>query len=301
MIELQTIGQILMLVGIVSKTFIFKKFNLSGILTNVIYYVCVILIVSPFYLYETIISGVKFREKTAERLVTKVITNNAFYKDFNSSKNIVWKSYLENKDLYIIKADIKKERMNYKLYLLTKCLGNECEIEQKNIVILNELDSNNISIDEIKESFFNQRPCNDYLVQEILKSTTRYAFDSFFEKFKRKNISYQNKIDNLSFTDFQEIHDNTNLKDNLMYLNTCSANLEYEVNIQIDDESKKSLNQTFNLFYDYVEQNNENYKFKSSFLYNIYLLNDGKIIAMGMPKKVIDIYKTNKQAIDNSK
>jgi nucleoside-specific outer membrane channel protein Tsx len=84
-----------------------------------------------------------------------------------------------------------------------------------------------------------------------------------------------------------------------MYLNTCSANLEYGVNIEIDDESRISLNQTFNLFYDYVEQNNENYKFKSSFLYNIYLLNDGKITAMGMPKKIVEVYKKNKQILEN--
>lgn len=301
MFDVETIGQILMLIGVISKTYIFRKFNLSGIFTNIIYYISVMLISTPFYLYEPIMSLAKFNQKTSERLVNKVLKDNSFYKDFNSSKNIVWKSYLENKDLYIIKADIKKDKMNYKLYLLTKCSANECEIEQKNIVILNEFDNNNILIDEIKESFFNQRPCSDYLVQEILKFTTTYSFDSFFEKFKRKNISYQHKIDNLSFRDFQKINDKVNLKDNAMYLNTCSANLEYGVNIEIDDESRKSLNQTFNLFYDYVEQNNENYKFKSSFLYNIYLLNNGKITAMGIPRKVLDVYKTNKQVIDNLK
>lgn len=300
-LNLEILSTVIIVLAIIIKEKILSKLNLKGFFPNLIYFLLVIAIVFPLNYFRPSLIFSELDKTTAKDLIKQVI-NNPVFKDFNSIKNVKVKPYWVDENLYNVKADIKRKELSYKIYLQPTCENNECSVTyNKAVIVPVNID---IPIKDVGIEFFEKRPCNDYLAEEILRGSVKKVFSSHFDIFEKKGIQYTKEIKSVDFYNIVETKKKTSKLEGSRYLNSCSSSYEINAVLTQNENSFEELNKVLNILYDSYEKNGDTYKIKSIIDYDIYVDNNKNVKVRGLPRKIrneLEKSEKNKKSIRSEK
>lgn len=301
-IDLKHIGTFIIVLGVILRPYIFKKFNLQGGLYQVLYFVLFMIIVVPLNMYSPKFTLTSLDKNTALTLTQNLLDSPLFLEKYKKDlDSLEWKPYNVEKKLYNIKVTLYKDSKPYTLYIQPRCdFLKGCEMDIRKIMLVDETHAS-IPIEELTEESFNTRACNDKIVEELLNQRIKFIMQTYFDKLKKDTtgkLDYELKFVKSLKHQIRDYPLNkkvlTHLYSKNRLIKRCQAKFNLEMLLKLDEDKEKSFYMASSILFDDVVKEDDTYKISSKIDYNIYLNNEG-ILVFGLPfktditKKVLDL------------
>jgi hypothetical protein len=301
----ELVGPLLIGLAVALKSYFFKRFYFLEKIGSIGYFIIVLIIVLPVYIFKFNISFVSLNDENAQKLVYEVLKVKP-YSGFHTISNVQWKPYSDLGNLFHIKADLYKNNELYHLYMEPTCkffVG--CEVRGSKIFILKD-SYKNIPLDSIEEEDFSKGYCADELIISIVKEQLNQHINKLFEIASRQqsNLNINNSIKHLSLKEFKTTHKKfsnpTNQK--VTYKGSCEATMELEGNFKIIQNGKDIAPLIFKVIFDTVKKENDIYYINSKIMFDVYHdpVEHYRLAVNSIKESMFNVIKKNQESKSNT-
>lgn len=283
--DLELVGTLILVAGIVARPHILKKMGKDTLLAKIIYFAALMIFVFPFYLYQPKLTFTSLDDNSAKELVSVILQQESF-KEFGYINNVEWAPFSEDRNLYNIKADVTSNGEPYHIYMQPTCkFFQGCEVTMDKVLVVHDSELN-IPVNHIDEHTFEKRLCSDRYVQYMLtENHIRTAFTALFEhtgKMPGTTASQSIKTINVSNIVKSNPGELSDRLKKLRLLNSCRATFELNGDF-ILKQNKTNLMPLILYLFDKSESQNDHYTIVSNVDYNIFVNHDGQILLSAQP------------------
>jgi len=297
--ELKHLAAVIIGLGVALRPYLLNRFKGNNALGNTLYFIIVIALVTPMYMYKFTFSSLD--DNTAKQLVDKILTFDPF-SHYKRPSNIAWKAYDEEKSLYNIQADLFNGQNAYRLFLQPEChFFKGCEVALDRIMLLPK-EHADYDINTLTAQRFEKRVCSDVLVESILKEDRLpYAIKLLFQNMKTKTDSTASyKIRSISLSDYKEtkLPYSATVDSNITLKNSCEAKfkLEGDFSLIYGKDKREYAAPLFKTLFDDVSNQGQSFSISSSVTYGIYLTPNKEITILAQPFNVARFQKFRKSS-----